>query len=281
LLDNNDNLQFPEILPFRIEKNGKGSFSKSSALIKKYKNPDNYDSSKTICSKIGSKTGGEFPVIKNVSNINDSKDYKTLVDNKLLSDRLVYQDVAGGGNYFVSDVKKYSTNVGGNQCLGRCGAGCTQSVGGGGTFTIFGYDTGISNGASSSSNVYSEDCLDHDMCSMPVEQGGGGYGAVSGVCNLLFVHAANDYVGAGGNCEHDLQVVNYYVSSKTNKATSFLTNKDNLNIVYEFGNLGSSNLPHNNQIYVDFIVDGTIIGTNTITPKLKVVSKNIITLLVC
>jgi hypothetical protein len=237
LLDNNDNLQFPEIVPFKKEGNGKGTVSKSSAL--KIGKSSDWNNSVSLCSSIGQRYTGKYPVIITTDPAGLSNDAALLKK---------YMGMPEGRVITTDNPVSYTIAVGGDQCLGRCGAGCTDVIAIGGI------------GNPTNSNVYSQDCADHDRCADD-------NGIAHPYCNAIFAHAADDFVGMA-SCQHDLEVKNYFVSNGTTKVTSQsskLKKTDNLNIVYEFGNSGNANLPHGNGISLEFAVDGVVKGRNSIS----------------
>jgi hypothetical protein len=246
ILDNPDaGLQFPEIVPATPEllketqlHASRGKQFRSLPKSKDLGTPSSYDSSVDLCGKIGKPVAGLYPVYKAAP--------------KFTSPSTPFYE-----SVIVSDIERYQAPaIGGKQCLARCGGGCTDIIKADTTTVTPTIDMLYS-------NVYSEDCLDHDMCASPLSAGGGGHNITDSVCNLIFPAAANDLLNMK-SCEHDLQIIDHFVSNKENATTPKVNLKstDNLYVIYKFTNDGNGKLSHDN-IFVQISVDGKANGKLT------------------
>jgi hypothetical protein len=177
------------------------------------------NSSKSLCTKMGVPVAGSYP---------------------LISPTIWYPFTK------VDGIEKYTTTVGGVQCLARCGAKCVDSISG-----VYGLGK----------NAYSEDCLDHDMCVTK-------RGITSKYCNFIFSDASNDFFS--NPCGHDLALENVVVSNNSlaSSQPTTVSSKLNVFIIFTVKNNANTKLPHN-QITFDVTVDGVKKTTLPLTKALN------------
>jgi hypothetical protein len=215
-------LQFPKIQPLvpsalEVDDSSAKTLEKSKATTKALGDSSS-DTSQSLCTKIGNKVQGSYPLISTTFSP-------------------PFAEVDG--------TESYKVRVGGEQCLGRCGGECVDSVVG---VTGFG------------KNSYSRDCLDHDIC---VSR----RGETSSACNFIFSDASNDFFSS--SCKHDLVIQNMVVSNDSSATTqASVSSQENLFVVFTVKNNAKHRLPHNN-IFFDISVDGDRQSTRQLAKVLK------------
>jgi hypothetical protein len=216
-------LQLPVIqpmLPSALQPDDSTANSlEKSKVITKALGDSSSDTSQSLCAKIGNKVQGSYPLISSTLSF-------------------PFAEVDG--------TESYKVRVGGEQCLGRCGGDCVDSVVG---VTGFG------------KNSYARDCLDHDICALR-------RGETSSACNFIFSDASNDFFSS--SCKHDLVIENMVVSNDstaTNQAST-PSAQENLFVVFTVKNSAKDKLPHN-KIYFEIAVDGDKQSTRQLAKVLK------------
>jgi hypothetical protein len=186
----------------------------------------NSDSKNSLCRQMGNSFSGVYPVLNPI--------------NPIIGVSLF-------GKYTLIEKVQYRSTVGGKECLGRCGADCTQAV----------------SGFSSSSNQYTEDCMDHDMCASNYR-----LGLTHPSCNIIFLDAANDYFGSG--CSHDLVVQDMVVSNSSSgyyRPYTFVESGKDVYLSAKVTNIGDTKLPNRFASYT-ISLDGSSITTKSLQSEL-------------
>lgn len=271
ILNNPDaRLQFPEIVPPTPELLKETQLQASKKQFRPLPKPQpskdlgapsSYDSSVDLCGEIGKPKSGLYPLFKYKPGVwvNVALD---LTRPTYLTPLTIVSDLyPNDANVMVTGIDRYPESgnpvpvIGGKGCNARCGGGCTDVIKVNESIKLSPFG----------SNVYSEDCLDHDMCASPLSEGGLGHNVIDMACNFIFPAAANDLMFMR-DCEHDVQIVNAFVSKNKNATTQDLNffASDDLYLIYDFKNMGIGRLPHDN-LFVQISIDGVIQGEQQLT----------------